>query len=135
MAHKRASTMLGSPGDSLTEALEAVVGDDLQIIAEYDGQSYELLHVSEQITEKHGGLEGVEEEAGSLFDYYHLDFLERDLLRDTLWLGEVETFVTFLDHGIILRTHTDSAAAFIAMDITGSIDDVQITIQNALQDT
>jgi len=85
------------------------------------------------VAEHHGGLGGVEEEADSLFDYYHIDFLERDLLADMLWLGEVGTFVTFFDHGIVVRAHTDSAAVFVALDVTASVDDVQITIENTLR--
>lgn len=89
MAFKRASTIVGPPANALAEALESVTDDELQTVAEYNAQSYELLYVSERVAEKHGGLDGVEEETDSLFDYYHIDFLERDLLEDILWLGEV----------------------------------------------
>ena len=134
MAFKRASSIVGPRGDALAEALESVVTDELRILAEYDAQSYRLLYVDDRIAEDHGGLDGVEEEAESLFDYYHIDFLERDLLRDMLWLGEVGTFVTFLDHGIVVRAHTDCAAVFIALDVTASVDDVQITVENTLRE-
>ena len=133
MTFKRASTIVGPPADALAEALESITDEELQAIAEYNARSYELLYVSERVAEKHGGIDGVEDEAASLFDYYHIDFLERDLLEDMLWLGEVGTFVTFLDHGIVVRAHTGCAAVFIALDVTASIDDVQITIENTLQ--
>lgn len=132
MASKTVSTIIGSSANTLAEALEAVVEDELQVIAEYDSQSYELLYVSDWLLEKHGGLDEVEEEADAVFNYYHLDFLERDLLEDMLWLGEVGMFVTFLDHGIIVRANTDTAGIFIALDVTASVDDVQMTIQNTL---
>ena len=134
MSFKRPSTVIGPSADFLAEALESIAADDLQVIAEYSGQTYELLYASDRVAEKHGGINSLEEEADSLFDYYHIDFLERDLLEDMLWLGEVRTFVTFLDHGITIRAHTESAAVFIAVDITASIDDIQITIQNTLQE-
>ncbi|SFR87696.1 hypothetical protein SAMN05216559_0392 [Halomicrobium zhouii] len=134
MPFKRASTIVGPPADALADALESVAADDLQVIAEYDAQSYQLLHVADDVAEQHGGLDGVEDQADSLFDYYHIDFLERDLLADMLWLGEVGTFVTFLDHGIVVRAHTDSAAVFVALDVTASVDDVQITIENTLHE-
>lgn len=134
MMFKRASSIIGSRANALAEGLEAVADDELQVIAEYDAQSYRLLYVSDRIAEKHGGLDGVEEEADSLFDYYHIDFLERDLLEDMLWLGEVGTFVTFLDHGIVVRAHTGCAGVFVALDVTASVDDVQITIQNTLHE-
>lgn len=135
MTFKRASTIIGPPANALAEALESVTDEELQTVAEYNAQSYQLLYVSEQVAEKHGGIGGVEEEADSLFDYYHIDFLERDLLEDMLWLGEVGTFVTFLDHGIVIRAHTDCAAVFVALDVTASVDDVQITIENTLHET
>ncbi len=134
MAFKRASTIVGPPADALADALESVAADELQMIAEYNAQSHELLFVSEQVAERHGGRDGIEDEADALFDYYHIDFLERDLLEDMLWLGEVQTFVTFLDHGIVVRAHTDSAAVFVALDVTASVDDVQITIENTLHE-
>ena len=134
MAFKRASTIVGPSADALAEALESITTDELQMIAEYDAQSYQLLHVADRVGERHGGLDGVEGEAESLFDYYHIDFLERDLLEDMLWLGEVGTFVTFLDHGIVIRAHTGCAAVFVALDVTASVDDVQITIENTLSE-
>ena len=135
MPRKAASTIVGPPADALAEALESVAGDDLQLIAEYNSQRYEFLHVSDWILERHGGMEGVEEQSSSLFNYFHLDVLERDLLGDMLWLGEVGTFVTFLDHGIIVRAQTDANGIYVALDVTASVDDVQITIQNVLEET
>jgi len=132
MPFKRASTIVGPRADALAEALESVAADDLQMIAEFDARSYQLLYVDDDVAEQHGGLDAVEAEADSLFDYYHIDFLERDLLADMLWLGEVGTFVTFLDHGIVVRAHADCAAVFVALDVTASVDDVQITIENTL---
>ena len=134
MPFNRASTIVGPPADALAEALECVTEDQLQVLAEYDSQSYQLLYVADRVAESHGGIDGVEEEAGSLFNYYHIDFLERDLLADMLWLGEVGTFVTFLDHGIVVRAHARGAAVFIALDVTASVDDVQITIENVLHE-
>lgn len=132
MTSKRASTTIGDPADELSEALESIAEADLHIVAEYNTTSYELLYVSDEVLDSHGDLESVENEAANFFDYYHLDFLERGLLQDMLWLGEVNTFVTFLDHGIVVRAQIDAAAVFIALDVTASVDDVQITIQNTL---
>jgi hypothetical protein len=132
MTSKRASTIIGDPADELSEALESIAEDDLHIVAEYNTASYELLYVSDEVLASHGDLESVENEADAFFDYYHLDFLERSIIQDMLWLGEVNTFVTFLDHGIVVRAQIDAAAVFIALDVTASVDDVQITIQNTL---
>ena len=132
MSHKRASTIVGPAADALVDTLESVAADELQVVAEYDAQTYRLLHVADRIAEKHGGLDGVEGTADSLFNYYHIDFLERDLLKDTFCFGEVDTFVTFYDHGIVVRAHADAAAVFVALDVTASIDDVQVTIENTL---
>lgn len=133
MISKTASTIIGPSATALTDALEAVLGDELQVVAEYDSESYELLYVADWILEEHGGWDEVETEADAVFNYFHLDFLERDLLEDLLWLGEVGTFVTFLDHGIIVRANMDTAGVFIVLDVTASVDDVQITIQNTLR--
>jgi hypothetical protein len=133
MSLKRSSTIVGPRADVLADALESVVGDELQMVAEYDARSYRLLHVADSVEAQCGGIDAVEGEAESLFNYYHIDFLERDLLADVLWLGEVNTFVTYLDHGIVVRATGDSAAVFVALDVTASVDDVQITIQNTLQ--
>ncbi|MFW5950321.1 MAG: hypothetical protein ACOCR6_03120 [archaeon] len=129
-----ASTIIGPPANELAEALESVVDDELQVIAEYDSSSYNLLFVADQLLEPHGSLESIRSEADTLFNYFHLDFLERELLEDLLWLGDVGTYVTFLDHGIIIRAQTDNAGAYIVMDVPASVDDVQIIIQNTLHD-
>lgn len=132
MSLKTPSTIIGPPANSLSEALESVFDDELQMVTEYDSNSHELLYVSDWFLNQHGGIDSVKAETDDLFNYYHLDFLERDFLADMLPLGEVETFVTFLDHGTVLRAQMDDAGVCVVLDVSASIDDAQITIQNAL---
>lgn len=132
MTLKAPSTIIGEPADALAEALESVVGDELQLVAEYDPRDYKLLYASEWLVKNCGGIEAIRQEAEDLFSYYHLDFLERRLLRDVLWLGDVGTYVTFLDHGIVVRAQRADTGVFVLVDVSASVDDVQVTIQNTL---
>lgn len=134
MSYKSPSTIVGPPANALAEGLESVVGDELQLVAEYDSTRYDVLYAAEHVLDDHGGVDGVEAEVAALFPYYHLDFLQQDLVEDMLWLGEVGTFVTFLDHGIVVRAQREANGVFVVLDVTASVDDVQITIQNTLHD-
>lgn len=133
MASKAASTIIGPSATALTDALEAVAADELQVVAEYDPESYEILYVADWIVEEYGGEDEIEAELDAAFDYFHLDFLERDLLDELLWLGEVGTFVTFLDQGIVVRANMNTAGVFIVLDPAASVDAVQETIQHTLR--
>lgn len=134
MSFRAASTIIGPSANELAEAVESVAGDELRLIAEYDSTSYEFLYVDDALVDSFGGLDAVEAETDALFNYFHLDFLERELLEDMLWLGEVGTYVTFLDHGIVVRAHTDGTGVYIVLDVAASVDDVQLTIENTLHD-
>lgn len=134
MSTKTASIIIGPPADTLAEALESVFDGELQMIAEYDSKSYEVLYASDWFLNQHGGLDSVEADADHLFDYFHLDFLERDLLSDMLSLGDVGIFVTYLDHGTIVRALTDDAGIFVVLDTSASVDDARITIENTIME-
>jgi|GEM_PF-1342069 len=134
MSYKSSSTIVGPPADALAEGLESVAGDDLQLVAEYDSARYDVLFASERLLDDRGGVDGMSAAFDAMFPYYHLDFLQRELVEDMLWLGEVGTYVTFLDHGIVVRAQREESGVFVVLDVTASVDDVQVTIQNTLGD-
>lgn len=134
MSHKSPSTIVGPPADALVEGLESVVGEELQLVAEYDPTTYDVLYASERLLARQGGTDGMNAEVSGLFPYYHLDFLQRELIEDLLWLGEVGMYVTYLEHGNVVRAQFEDSGVFVVLDTSASIDDVHVTIENALGD-
>lgn len=130
MPYKSPSTIVGADADALAEALESVAGDELQLVAEYDPVAYDVLYVADSLLDHDGQLDGVLDDLEGLFPYYHLDFLQRKLVHDILWLGEVGTYVTFLERGIVVRAHNENDGVFVVLDASASIDDVQVAIEN-----
>ncbi len=135
MDYRSPSTIVGPPADALADALEAVVGDDLELLAEYDTDTFELLYVTEDRFDSHGTVDGVAAEFEDLYSYYHLDFLQRTLVEDIHWLGEVGTYVTYLEHGTVVRAPHQGNGVIVVLDTGASVDDVQVTIENTLGET
>ncbi|WP_226021899.1 hypothetical protein [Halomicrobium salinisoli] len=131
MPVKKSSQIIGSDADSLTEALESIAAEELQLVIEYDNSTHNTLYLSDRLVDDSDNTDPTHEQVEDIFEYYYIDFLERDLLEDMIWLGDVNIFATFFDAGVIFRAQKDSAAIFIVMDHPLSIDDIQITIQNA----
>jgi hypothetical protein len=134
MEYKSPSTIVGPPADALADALESVVGEDLDVIAEYDTDTFELLYVTEDRYDRQGTVDAVTAEFEGLYSYYHLDFLQRDLVEDLHWLGEIGTYVTYLEHGMVVRAPYEGNGVIVVLDVGASIDDVQVTIENTLGD-
>lgn len=132
MGYRRASTIVGPPVNALVDALGPIGGGDLRLVAEFDATSRRLLYVSDRVADRRGGPDGLEPAADALLEYYRVDSLERDRSGDLLRLGDAETFVTYFDRGVAVRTHVDDAALLVALEDAAHVDDVRSAVRDVL---
>jgi hypothetical protein len=130
---EQASTLIGSDADAARERVLDVAGADVRVVAEYSGTEYQLLHVDEAVVEDYGGEAGLRQQAERLYSYINVDFVERQLFGDIApRFGEVETLVTRMSDGIIVRHFVGDCAFYVGLQGDADVDHVIDVLQAEL---
>lgn len=96
----------------------------LQIIAEYNTETYTDLYVSDGLIEELGGHGNYEEQRSKIEDFLRMDFIGRHAYRDIVpRAGESDLFVTQAANVLLIRKFINDNALFVSVTRNESIGD------------
>lgn len=108
--------------DFETTTLVAELGPDLQIIAEYNAETYNDLFVSDDVIEEIGGQDDYDEQRTKIEDFLRLDFIDRHAYGDIVpRAGESDLFVTQAANVLLIRLFVEENGLFVSVERNGTI--------------
>lgn len=108
--------------DFETSALVAELAPNLQIVAEYNTESYNDLYVSDDVIEELGGQDEYDKQRKKIEDFLRMDYIDRHAYGDIVpRAGDSDLFVTQAANVLLIRLFVDDDALFVSVERDGSI--------------
>lgn len=116
--------------DFQTTDLVEKLTPNLQIISEYDTETYNDLFVADVVIEDLGGQDAYNKQRKKIEDFLRLDFIDRHAYGGIVpRAGESNLFVTQAANVLLIRLFVEDNALFVSVErngnIGGMIDDVE----------
>lgn len=134
MTISNASTLVEFDADGAVDALHDAAGDSLRLCIEYDSEEFTTLYADERTISQYETERELIDHFEEIFSYAHIDFVEKELFEDVLRVaGGVRSFVTYLDHLIIVRALVGQEGLFFAVgpdsNVTGLLETVETILR------
>ncbi|NIC00985.1 hypothetical protein [Halobacterium sp. R2-5] len=112
------------------EKLVDDLGSNLQIVAEYNTDTYNDLYVSDDVIDEFGGSDNYEDQRQKIEEFLRMDFLDRHAYGDIVpGAGDSELFVTLAANVLLVRFFQHDDALFVSVERNGSVGHVIDTIE------
>lgn len=108
--------------DFETTALVEELGQNLQIVAEYNTETYNDLFVADDVVEELGGQEKYNQQRKKIEDFLRLDFVDRHAYGEIVpRAGESNLFLTQAAKVLLIRVFVEDNALFVSVERNGHI--------------
>ena len=116
------------------ESLVEELAPRLQIIAEYNTETFTDLYVSDVVIEELGGHDDYEDQRQKIEDFLRMDFIDRHAYGNIVpRAGESDLFVTQAANVLLIRKFIDDDALFVSVTRNGSIGETIDMIETVLE--
>ncbi|PSP55554.1 hypothetical protein BRC82_05085 [Halobacteriales archaeon QS_1_67_19] len=117
MAVSDGSTLVEFDADAAVSAARECDGGPVHLCVEYTPEEFHTLYADEVTTALYGDREAMADHFGEVHSYVHVDFTEKDLFSEIFRAaGEVRSFVTYMDHVVLVRFLVDQEGLFLTTD-------------------
>lgn len=104
---------------------------NLQIIAEYDTETYNDLFVADDVIEDLGGQEAYTKQRKKIEEFLRMDFIDRHAYGDIVpRAGESNLFVTQAANVLLIRRFVEDNALFVSVERNGDIGATIDAVEN-----
>jgi hypothetical protein len=102
----------------------------VRLCVEYTAEEFHTLYADETTMALYGDREEMRSHFEEVHSYVHIDFTEKDLFTEVFkGAGEVRSFVTYMDHVVLLRFIVGQQGLFVStdphMDVTALVEAIE----------
>ena len=111
------STLVDFDADAAVSAAREQFEGEIHLCVEYTTEGFHTLYADETTLSLYGDREPMTEHFEEVHSYVHVDFTEKDLFSEIFRAaGEVRSFVTYMDHVVLVRFLVDQEGLFLTTD-------------------
>lgn len=134
MAVSETSTLVEFDGDAALSAAREVDEEAVHLCVEYTAEEFHTLYADDVTMALYGDREEMTDHFEEVHSYVHIDITEKDLFREIFrGAGEVRSFVTFMDHVVLVRFVTDQEGLFISADPDADVTAIVEAVETAIE--
>jgi hypothetical protein len=124
------STLVDFDADAALSAAREVDEEAVHLCVEYTPEEFHTLFADETTMALYGNREEMVDHFEEVHSYVHIDFTEKDLFSEIFrGAGEVRSFVTYMDHVVLLRFIVGQQGVFLStdphVDVTALVEAVE----------
>lgn len=117
-----------------TQDLVEKLGQNLQLIAEYDTETYNDLFVSDDVIDELGGEDAYIKQRKNIENFLRLDFIDRHAYGNIVpRAGKSNLFITQAATVLLVRLFVDENALFVSIERNGNIGGTIQTVESVVQ--
>jgi hypothetical protein len=111
------STLVDFDADAALSAARGVDQEGVRLCVEYTPEEFHTLYADDVTMALYGDREEMTDHFEQVHSYVHVDFTEKDLFTEIFrGAGAVRSFVTYMDHVVLLRFIADQQGLFVSAD-------------------
>ncbi|MFB9806234.1 hypothetical protein ACFFQF_13470 [Haladaptatus pallidirubidus] len=128
------SSLVSFDVDSAVTVLRDVAGDSVHLCVEYDTEDFNILRADQLTLDLYDSEREMVDHFEEVLSYVHVDFMEKDLFEDVFRdAGEVRSFVTFMDHIILVRILVGEEGLFFTVDPDSDVTTLVEMVEEAIE--
>lgn len=134
-----APDLVGYDAEAAVEAARQAAGARLLAAASYTADDHRLVYVSDDLVERYGSREAVDEVTDRVHSYIRLDLIERDLFDDMVpAVGSTRAFTTHTDTTVIVRVLVGDEGFYCSLlpgaQVSAVVDAVEAVVEDGRED-
>jgi hypothetical protein len=129
------SKLVEFDADAALAAARKVDSEGIRLCVEYTPEEFHTLYADDVTMALYGTHEEMSEHFEEVHSYVHVDFTEKDLFSEIFrGAGEVRSFVTYMDHVVLLRFIEDQQGLFLSADPNADVTTFVEAVENEIYD-
>jgi hypothetical protein len=129
------STLVDFDADAALSAAREVDQEGVRLCVEYTPEEFHTLYADEVTMALYGNREEMVDHFEEVHSYVHIDFTEKDLFTEVFkGAGEVRSFVTYMDHVVLLRFIVGQQGIFLSTDPNVDVTELVKAVEGEVDD-
>lgn len=117
MVVSESSTLVDFDADAALSAVREVDEEAVHLCVEYTPEEFHTLYADGVTMALYGNRDEMVDHFEEVHSYVHIDFTEKDLFSEIFrGAGEVRSFVTYMDHVVLVRFLIGQQGLFVSTD-------------------